>query len=97
VNLNEPREIRAIFLEQYFKILEDATRFAGDGAVFTLSRNRIKLNDRYPDLPRRTGSSSLMDHIRGASFAMEEPLMPKIKGVAHFRIPVSDVDKSTKF
>ncbi|MFZ2069181.1 MAG: VOC family protein [Xanthobacteraceae bacterium] len=23
--------------------------------------------------------------------------MPKIKGVAHFSIPVSDVDKSTKF
>jgi catechol 2,3-dioxygenase-like lactoylglutathione lyase family enzyme len=28
---------------------------------------------------------------------MEDPLMPKIKGVAHFSIPVSDVDKSTKF
>jgi catechol 2,3-dioxygenase-like lactoylglutathione lyase family enzyme len=35
--------------------------------------------------------------MRGAGFAMVDPLMPKIKGVAHFSIPVSDVDKSTKF
>ena len=60
-------------------------------------RARRKWNDLDPRIRRIVNVASAIEGVLKGTLTAPEFAMPDIKGIAHFSIPVSDVDRSTKF